>query len=124
MLKSLDQGISEQIIAASIEVDVMVVQVSSGRMLGNFKAGGKRYGHGKFLIMRAALHDAVLQRVKYKDISFNKKVESVTDGVSGVRIEFEDSGSVEVDVVIGADGLWGRTRQTIPESAKFRPEYE
>lgn len=76
------------------------------------------------MIMRATLHDAVLEKVDLKDISFEKKVKDVVDGSEKVRIEFEDGESVEVDFVVGADGVWGKTKEAIPESAGLKAEYE
>jgi 2-polyprenyl-6-methoxyphenol hydroxylase-like FAD-dependent oxidoreductase len=124
VLKKLDSEIYSRIKASSQETDVFTFQVSSGRILGNFPAGGKRYGHGTMMIMRAALHDAVLEKVDLKDISFEKKVENVIDGEDKVKIEFKDGESVEVDFVVGADGVWGKTREAIPESAGLKAEYE
>ena len=124
VLESLDEAIYERIKAAGIEVDAFAMQLSSGRMLGNFGAGGKRWGHGMLLIMRATLHDSVLERVDKKDITFGKRVKSVVDGDSTVKIEFEDSEIVEADLVIGADGVWGDTRRAIPECADLKAEYE
>jgi len=124
VLKTLDPSIYTRIKNSSYETDVFALQVSSGRMLGNFSAGGKRYGHGTMFIMRAALHDAVLEKVDLKDISFGRKVSKVLDGDERVRVEFEDGGDVEVDFVVGADGVWGRTREAIPESKGVKAEYE
>lgn len=124
VFESLDPEICARIKAISVEVKSFGAQVSSGRMLGNFNAGGKRYGHGTLLVMRAALHDAVLKEVDEKDISFEKKVKSVMDGEDAVGVEFEDGTTVEADMVVGADGVWGKTRQAIPESASLKPEYE
>ena len=124
VLKTLSPEIYTQIKNKSYETDVFALQVSSGRMLGSFPAGGKRYGHGTMIIMRAALHDAVLEKVDVRDISFEKKVRKVVDGEEKVRVEFEDGEHVEVDFVVGADGVWGRTREAIPESAGLKAEYE
>ena len=124
VFKALDPEIYSRIKASSIELEAFGAQISSGRMLGNFKAGGKRYGHGTFMVMRAALHDAVLEKVDQKDISFEKMVKRVVDGEEVVRVEFEDGGSVEVDFVVGADGVWGKTKEAIPESAGLKVEYE
>jgi 2-polyprenyl-6-methoxyphenol hydroxylase-like FAD-dependent oxidoreductase len=124
VLKKLDPEIYSRIKASSHETDIFTLQISSGRILGNFPAGGKRYGHGTMMIMRAALHDAVLEKVDLKDISFEKKVKSVIDGEGRVKIEFEDGESVEVDFVVGADGVWGKTKEAIPENAGLKAEYE
>jgi 2-polyprenyl-6-methoxyphenol hydroxylase-like FAD-dependent oxidoreductase len=124
VFKALDPEIYGRIKASSIELEAFGAQIPSGRMLGNFKAGGKRYGHGTFMVMRAALHDAVLEKVDQKDISFEKMVKRVVDGEEVVRVEFEDGGSVEVDFVVGADGVWGKTKEAIPESAGLKAEYE
>lgn len=124
VFESLDHDIYARIKAAGIDVDVFGAQVSSGRMLGNFNAGGKRYGHSTLMIMRSALHDAVLEKVDDKDISFEKNVRRVVDAEAAVTVEFEDGSSVEADLVVGADGVWGRTRGAIPESAGLMPEYE
>lgn len=124
VLKKLDPEIYSRIKASSHETDIFTLQVSSGRILGNFPAGGKRFGHGTMMIMRAAPHDAVLEKVDLKDISFEKKVKKVIDGEDRVRIEFEDDESIEVDFVVGADGVWGKTKEAIPESAGARAEYE
>ena len=76
------------------------------------------------MIMRAALHDAVLEKVDLKDVSFEKKVKSVIDGEDKVKIQFEDGEIVEVDFVVGADGVWGKTKEAIPENAGLKAEYE
>lgn len=117
VLKTLDPEIYNRIKASSFEIDVFSLQVSSGKQLGSFPAGGKRWGHGTMMIMRAALHDAVLEKVDVKDITFEKKVKNVIDGERGVTIEFEDGETTEVDFVVGSDGVWGKTREAIPESA-------
>jgi hypothetical protein len=57
VFKAPDPEIYGRIKASSIELEAFRAQISSGRMMGNFKAGGKRYGHGTFMVMRAALHD-------------------------------------------------------------------
>jgi 2-polyprenyl-6-methoxyphenol hydroxylase-like FAD-dependent oxidoreductase len=124
VIESLNRGIYERIKAVAIEVEVFGAQVSSGRMLGNFKAGGKRHGHGTLLVARAAVHDAVLKEIKSEDISFNMKAENVIDGARSVKIEFENGETEEAELVIGADGVWGRTREAIPECGGFKPEYE
>ncbi|KAL5313066.1 hypothetical protein ACEPPN_019493 [Leptodophora sp. 'Broadleaf-Isolate-01'] len=125
VLKSLDPEIYARIQAYSIEVDVFAFQISSGRMLGNFSSGGKeRYGHGTFMINRAALHDAVLEKVRHEDISFGRKVARVVDGEKIVRVEFEDGGSVEADLVVGADGVWGKTKDAIEECRGLTAEYD
>lgn len=124
VLKTLDPEIYARIKASSYETDAFGLQISSGRMLGSFPAGGKRYGNGTMIIMRAALHDAVLEKVDQKDISFERKVKSVVDGVEKAKIEFENGETVEADFVVGADGVWGKTRQAIPESAALKAEYE
>jgi 2-polyprenyl-6-methoxyphenol hydroxylase-like FAD-dependent oxidoreductase len=66
----------------------------------------------------------VLEKVDQKDISFERKVKSVVDGVEKAKIEFENGETVEADFVVGADGVWGKTRQAIPESAALKAEYE
>lgn len=124
VIQSLNRDVYESIKATAMEVDVFGAQISSGRMLGNFKAGGKRYGHGTLLVARAAIHDAVLKEIKIDDISFNMKVKNVIDGTRSVKIEFENGESDEAELVIGADGVWGRTREAIPECAGVNPEYE
>lgn len=124
VFRTLDPEIYKRIKDSSAEVDAFSLQVSSGKFLGNFPAGGKRWGHGTLMIMRAALHDAVLERVDLRDISFEKKVTSVVDGEDGVRIAFADGEVVVVDFCIGADGVWGVTREAIPESAGLKAEYE
>jgi 2-polyprenyl-6-methoxyphenol hydroxylase-like FAD-dependent oxidoreductase len=124
VFESLDPKIGKRIQDAGVEVDSFAMQLSSGRMLGDFPAGGKRHGHGTVLVMRASLHDAVLERVDGKDITFGKKVRKVVDGEKTVRIEFEDEECLEADLVIGADGVWGETRKAIPECANLKAEYE
>jgi 2-polyprenyl-6-methoxyphenol hydroxylase-like FAD-dependent oxidoreductase len=124
VLKTLDPSIYRRIKNSSYETDTFSLQVSSGRMLGKFSAGGTRYGHGTMFIMRATLHDAVLEKVDLRDISFGRKVRRVVDGEEKVKVEFEDGEDVEVDFVVGCDGVWGRTREAIPESAGVKAEYE
>lgn len=124
VIKSLDHDIYERIKAVGVEVEGFGAQLASGRMLGEFKAGGKRHGHGTLLLARAAMHDAVLERVNADDISFNMKVKRVLDKESKVKIEFESGECIDADMVIGADGVWSKTREAIPECAKYKPEYE
>jgi 2-polyprenyl-6-methoxyphenol hydroxylase-like FAD-dependent oxidoreductase len=64
-------------------------------------------------IARSAVHLAVLQQVPKEAVEWGKKVVSVTETEQGVEVQFEDGHKETADLVVGADGVRSRVRQSI-----------
>lgn len=124
VIKALNDNIYERIKAVGVEVEGFGAQLSSGTLLGELKAGGKRHGHGTILVSRVAMHNALLEQIDAGDMSFNMKVTRVSDGEKAAKIEFANGDYIASDIVIGADGVWSKTREAIPEAAQYKPQYE
>ncbi|KAF3406205.1 Salicylate hydroxylase [Talaromyces pinophilus] len=67
---------------------------------------------------RGHLHSALLQHVPRESIHLNKKVSGAVATDEGVALYFEDGTEAHGDLLIGADGIKSRTRQS------FIPEYK
>ncbi|KAJ5136270.1 hypothetical protein N7448_004824 [Penicillium atrosanguineum] len=67
---------------------------------------------------RGHLHSALLKHVNSRSIHLNKKVARAEVSQDGVSLYFEDGSSAHGDILIGADGIRSRVRQS------FIPEYK
>jgi 6-hydroxynicotinate 3-monooxygenase len=79
-----------------------------------FDAGSEeRYGGPYLNIHRGDLH-AVLECVVTPDtIRFDHRLSAVDDTGSSIRLTFENGHSAEADLVIGADGIRSKVRETL-----------
>ena len=89
----------------------------SGRQLGQLALGeqaAQRYGAPYLTVHRADLHRTLYAHLKQMSNVFlheGREVATLSDDLNeGVTVGFTDDQMVQGDVMIGADGLWSRTR--------------
>jgi 3-hydroxybenzoate 6-monooxygenase len=76
----------------------------------------KRFGFPYAVIHRADLHKTFLNKCLASanvDLRVNSKMTEITETESGVRVTTEAGLVVEADALIGADGIWSKTRELI-----------
>lgn len=78
---------------------------------------------GQTSVHRADLLDALISLIPDGTISFGKKIKSLEESVSSVKLTFESGDTANATFVIGADGIKSRTRETIYGSGGLSPEY-
>ena len=104
---------------------------SSGKTLGAFLGGRKdRYGgFGMVMVSRAVVFESLLQALAefgdaVSEVEWGRKVVAVKElGDEGVQVEFSDGAKEVVDLVIGADGVRSRIRDSLFEG-RYPAEYE
>ncbi|KAJ5773012.1 Monooxygenase FAD-binding [Penicillium paradoxum] len=67
---------------------------------------------------RAHVHSGLLEHVPKESIHLGKKIARAEANQHGVSLYFEDGGSAHGDILIGADGIRSRVRQS------FMPDYK
>lgn len=106
-----------------IGVDKKVVSISStpshwfsrdgltGEYLSRIPLEG--YGATYCTVHRGDLQALQCDQLKPGTLHFNKKLVRLDDNGTDVMLEFEDGTSVRADIVIGADGINSRVRETL-----------
>ncbi len=64
-------------------------------------------------IKRKALHDILIDGLNTIDISFNTTIKNLKANPNSVAIELSNGSKEEYDLVIGADGLYSKTRNLV-----------
>ncbi len=73
----------------------------------------KHYGASYLTVHRGDFHKLLTDAVAPGTLFFNKKLESVADQGDAVQLRFTDGTVEEADIVIGADGVNSRIRETL-----------
>lgn len=68
---------------------------------------------GRKTVARSALLEGLLELVPSENISFGKRLDSIEEDGSGVRMRFKDGSDVRADCMIGADGIHSMTRRYV-----------
>ena len=93
-----------------------------GRTLARYKNGTvKQYGQPGVSLTRASLHDILTQAAKKQgiQIEYEKRLKTVTSEGDKVVAHFEDGTQARGDLLIGADGIHSKTRETVfPDAPK------
>lgn len=88
----------------------------SGELISEIPLGGQaeeKYG-AKFLQMhRADLHGALASIVPDEDVHLGKRLVELTERDDAVGLRFEDGTEVDAGLVVGADGIHSRVRQSL-----------
>lgn len=82
--------------------------------------GAARYGATYITVHRGDLHQAILERVRSGAILFGKRLIKVERTGAKTRLHFEDGSDAQADIVIGADGVNSKIRETIIGPSKPR----
>ncbi|RFU30149.1 hypothetical protein B7463_g6187, partial [Scytalidium lignicola] len=80
---------------------------------------------GQTSVHRAEFLDTLVSLIPDEIISFGKKLRTVEESISSVKLIFEDGDSAEASFVIGADGIRSRVREAVLglEAKELSPEY-
>lgn len=89
----------------------------SGKVLtgANTSASGASY-----TVHRADLHEFLFSKLNPETILLGKRLKTLSQDISGVKLSFEDGTQYEFDRVIGADGIHSAVRQAIFPQAVTR----
>ncbi len=73
----------------------------------------QRYGAPQLTIHRADVLAVMAEAVPAECVLFSKRLRTLSQDESGVRLEFEDGQSAMHDVVLGADGIHSKVRSAL-----------
>ncbi len=73
----------------------------------------QRYGAPQLTIHRADVLAVMAEAVPAECVVFSKRLRTLSQDESGVRLEFEDGQSAMHDVVLGADGIHSKVRSAL-----------
>jgi len=84
-------------------------------------ASEAHYGAAYINVHRGDLHAVLESALEHGTVAFRKRLRDLKDGGSTVRIFFEDGDHVDVDLVIGADGVNSKVREFLfgPEGPRY-----
>lgn len=80
----------------------------------------QRYGVGSYAFHRAALHEVLFNELPSDTVQLNHKLISLQQSADKVRLKFENQNELEVDFVIGADGIKSIVRESIFGNGSYR----
>jgi 2-polyprenyl-6-methoxyphenol hydroxylase-like FAD-dependent oxidoreductase len=109
-------SIEQKIMQAGLEVHQAFGVDENFRLISGLDVKGKvasRYGIGSYAIHRGRLQQVLLSEIDNSKVHLNKRLESVQQIDSKVKVAFQDGSSVEGDIVIGADGIKSTVRKNI-----------
>ncbi|MFN3820545.1 FAD-dependent oxidoreductase [Blastomonas sp.] len=118
-------GLIDDYISAGFGFDRVQVYIPTGQCVADIPTPRLVDGYpGNVGIGRRALHKVLGDRTigAGANVRLGLTVSTMDDDGSGVSVTFSDGSTGRYDIVIGADGLYSQTRQTIfPDAAK--PEF-
>lgn len=77
-----------------------------------------QFGHTTVAIHRAKLQSLLAGAVQH--VCMGKRLLNVNPQDDVVHVEFDDGTAIEVDILIGADGIWSATRQSLWPEVQYR----
>jgi 6-hydroxynicotinate 3-monooxygenase len=84
------------------------------------ESGEQKYGASYITVHRGDLHAAILQKVLPGTIAFSKQLVDVTSTSATAHLRFSDGSTADADVVIGADGVNSKLRDSVTGPSKSR----
>lgn len=117
-------GIERTLVDIGLTPDTFISrQWDSGEVLFELPlghAGELRYGAPYINVHRGDLHAVLEGALADKTVSFGHKLIGIEEHPSGVRLSFANGATTEADIVIGADGVNSKVRETLLGSDKPR----
>ena len=103
---------------ASFPLGLLARDARSGRELGHLPLGERAerlYGAPYACIHRADLHQLLLRAVQQQGVPLhlNQRLAEVHPGEGRVQVRTEQGHSCSPSLLVGADGLWSRSRQAL-----------
>ncbi|MFY1614731.1 FAD-dependent oxidoreductase [Micromonospora sp. WMMD736] len=125
-LDALDSfGMKAAILRRGLDMRSVVAHSHTGRRLGSSPFGRHRADATPTqMIDRSDLYGALLEEAERQGvpIEHGKRFVGLEETDDGVRVFFDDGGSAEGDLVIGADGLWSKVRAAVdPDGPALEP---
>lgn len=116
-------GLAEAIKEISNPLEDFRVCDAKGKLLFSIdtKRIQKNYQAGNYSIHRGDLHQYLISQIAAENVFLDKKLTGLKLHKDKVNLNFEDKSQVEVDYVIGADGVNSRVRQIL--LPKSEPRY-
>ena len=118
-------GLIDDYLAAGVGFDMVAVHAPDGRLVANVPSPRLVEGYPANLgIGRPALHKILGDRTiaAGAEVRLGVTAEAIDDDGAGVSVRFSDGSAGRYDIVIGADGLYSQTRQTLFPDAEV-PEF-
>jgi 6-hydroxynicotinate 3-monooxygenase len=79
--------------------------------LGDFAK--KEYGASYITVHRGDMHALQMSTIKPGTVHFGKRLETIIEDGEKINLEFADGSKVQADIVIGADGIHSKIRETL-----------
>lgn len=101
---------------SGVQVPWITINDSAGGLIGKVPQGSqKRYGFASTMVMRADLHDVLLDEVERQrlHVKWGAQVQSIEEFDDGVLVRWNQNGESQekkVDLLVGADGVWSTVR--------------
>lgn len=115
-------GLAEQIVQAGHRVNQMTIADDKLRPISTIplQAFRKKYGVDMVAIHRATLQNILADQVEDKNIHLGKRLQTIDQNGSEMRLHFEDGTAQDAELLIGADGIHSATRAYVTEKAVIR----
>ena len=99
----------------SFAVSSMTFRNSTGRELGQSSVDPQRFKFQLLMARRAVIYEALLPGLRQEDIRWGLEVLAVRlqDDGAGVIVEYADGTTEVVDLVIGADGVRSKVKDSL-----------
>ncbi|HUC52206.1 MAG TPA: FAD-dependent monooxygenase [Xanthobacteraceae bacterium] len=115
VLAALD--LEDMLVAAGIKADCYISRAwDTGEVLYRIDfdaAAEERFGGAYLNVHRGDLHGILDRSLRPKTVKFDHKLLFIEEGKDALRLGFENGAHVEVDIVIGADGLNSKVRESL-----------
>ena len=115
-------GLEQQIMSQGIPLNAL--NITDGKLkviskvdLNYFK---QKYNLQSLAIHRGKLQQVLLDNLKHTEICLHHQLKNITKHRAGYRLDFEDGQSVNSALLIGADGIYSKVRETLFPKSKIR----
>ena len=114
-INSLSPEAVSYLLKDGFQLSSMTFRNGKGRLLGQLGFDPQRYQFPMVMIRRAAICEALLPSLRQEDVRWRLEVLSVKlqDDGSEVIVEFADGTTETADLVIGADGMRSKVKDSL-----------
>ena len=114
-INSLSPEAVSYLLKDGFQLSSMTFRNSKGRFLGQLGVDPQQYEFPMVMIHRAAICEALLPGLRQEDVRWRLEVLSVKlqDDGSEVIVEFADGTTETADLVIGADGMRSKVKDSL-----------